>query len=178
MAKMDMNRSLLEGNTIHILRKLLLDHRELDVNAQDAGGNTALHYATVNGQNALVESLLSKGANVNMTNLQGVTPAHSAAMQNDVNTSLLFLKHGLDLQITTPEGKLIGDLATDAQLKQTLYGLRTSLTYPFSVSYVDLTFVGKKLGRLGIAMCPGRKYKKIWSRDLLLDLEFLVQKKM
>jgi len=171
-----MGKSLLEGNMIQILRRLILERHDVDINAQDGGGNTALHYATVNSQFSLVEALLMKGANVNIINIQGITPAHSAAIQNNINLSLLFLLHGSDIELATPEGKLLGDLATDAQLKQSLFGLRTSLTNPLCISYLDLSFVeGIKLGSLGICMCPGRIQKKIWARDFQLDLEYLIQ---
>jgi len=171
-----MGKSLLEGNMIQILRRLILERHDVDINAQDGGGNTALHYATVNNQISLVEVLLLKGANVNIINLQGITPAHSAAIQNNINLSLLFLRHGSDIQLATPEGKLLGDLATDAQLKQSLFGLRTSLTNPLPISYLNLDFVeGMKLGALGICMCPGRIQKKIWARDFQLDLEYLIE---
>ncbi len=45
-----------------------------DLRAQDAEGNTALHWAALNGDARLVKELLSRGASVAVTNQVGATP--------------------------------------------------------------------------------------------------------
>jgi uncharacterized protein len=49
-----------------------------DVNVQNDLGNTALHYAAQNGLNRIVEFLVSKGAQVEIYNYSGRTPADVA----------------------------------------------------------------------------------------------------
>ncbi len=46
----------------------------VDINEQDNDGNTALHIATKNGQSDVVSMLLIAGAQVDVTNKDGVTP--------------------------------------------------------------------------------------------------------
>jgi ankyrin repeat protein/protein-tyrosine phosphatase len=174
LSKIPPSGSELEMNMIKILRKLILDSELLKVNAKDEGGNTALHYATANGDYTLAETLISRNGDVNMLNSTGFNPIHLAALQDNVKIILLFLKNGALLMIPTADGKLPADLTNDFQLKLTLFGSRTSHSHPLKISLIDLSFFAKKLGTLGISMCPGRRYK-LWSRDILLDLETIVK---
>ena len=62
-------------NVLTILR----DDPNLDLNARDTTGNTALHYAVRRGQVEIVEKLLKQaGIKVNITNKKGRTPAQLA----------------------------------------------------------------------------------------------------
>ena len=62
-------------NVLTILR----DDPNLDLNARDSTGNTALHYAVRRGQVEIVEKLLKQaGIKVNITNKKGRTPAQLA----------------------------------------------------------------------------------------------------
>jgi ankyrin repeat protein len=51
----------------------LVDELHADVNACDADGNTALHHAASRGDNAMIEYLVSKGADVKAVNRAGQT---------------------------------------------------------------------------------------------------------
>ena len=58
---------------------ILRDDPNLDLNARDTGGNTALHYAVRRGQVEIVEKLLKQaGTKVNITNKKGRTPTQLA----------------------------------------------------------------------------------------------------
>jgi protein-tyrosine phosphatase len=174
VSKMPPSGSELEMNMVKVLRKLILETEGVKVNAKDQGGNTALHYATANGDYTFAETLVSNYADVNSLNSTGFNPIHLAALQDNVNLILLFLKNGALLMVPTSEGKLPADLTNDFQLKLTLFGSRTSHSHPLVIKNIDLSFFAKKLGSLGISMCPGRKHK-LWNRDVLLDLERIVK---
>jgi ankyrin repeat protein len=179
VAKLSSTGSELERNTTTILRKLILDSEDLKLNLQDEGGNTALHYATVNGDYPFAQTLIHRNADVNILNSSGVNPVHLAAAQNNVQLSLLFLRSGAQLMIPTKDerGKLAADLTEDLQLKMTFCGLKNSYSHPLTIKYMDLSFFNaRQLGTLGITMCPGRKIK-LWSRDIFLDLQALQQAK-
>ena len=53
--------------------KYFVDDLHVDVNARDHEGNTALHHAAARGDNAMIEYLVSKGADVNAVNRAGQT---------------------------------------------------------------------------------------------------------
>ncbi len=62
--------------TAEAVRALLKQH--VDVNAPEADGTTALHWAAHFGDLDLVEALLKEGANVSALNRYGATPLSEA----------------------------------------------------------------------------------------------------
>jgi ankyrin repeat protein len=58
--------------------KFLVEEIHVDVNAQDADGNTALHNAASRGDNDMILYLVSKGANVKAVNRTGQTTVDMA----------------------------------------------------------------------------------------------------
>ncbi len=58
--------------------KYLVEELHADVNVADHEGNTALHHAAARGDNAVIEYLVSKGANVHAVNRQGENIADMA----------------------------------------------------------------------------------------------------
>src|SRR5688572_26676188 len=59
------------GDAVRI-RSLLAGHPDLQ--ARDADGNTALHWAALHGDSTLVKELLERGAVATATNQVGATP--------------------------------------------------------------------------------------------------------
>jgi ankyrin repeat protein len=58
--------------------KYLVEDLHVDVNARDADGNTAVHNAAARGDNAMIEYLVSKGADVTLVNRTGQTTVDMA----------------------------------------------------------------------------------------------------
>lgn len=81
-----------------ILTALVLDALQIDeVNVY---GNTALHIACYNGQDAVVNELIDYGANVNQPNNGGFTPLHFAAASTHGALCLeLLVNNGADVNI-------------------------------------------------------------------------------
>lgn len=53
---------------------MVLEQPECDINYQDSEGQTALHYAIILENEALIEYLVKKGADVNLADNDGVKP--------------------------------------------------------------------------------------------------------
>src|SRR5215471_16610293 len=68
-------------------------------------GSTALHVATGRGDAAMVQFLLSQGAEVNATNLSGMTPLHIAVIMRRSELARLLLEHGAAVNATTSAGQ-------------------------------------------------------------------------
>uniref|UniRef100_A0A3Q1GJA2 Uncharacterized protein n=1 Tax=Acanthochromis polyacanthus TaxID=80966 RepID=A0A3Q1GJA2_9TELE len=66
----------------------------------NAFGNTALHVACFNGQDAVVSDLIDYGANVSQPNNKGFTPLHFAAASTHGALCLEFLvNNGADVNV-------------------------------------------------------------------------------
>ena len=87
-----------------------------DIDAADAEGRTALHYAARDGQNAVVVELLNHGASVYAQDNRGRTPLHLAAMSDNANSVIdVLLAAGAPRTMRDNDGKTARDIATDEQ---------------------------------------------------------------
>ncbi len=84
--------------------RLLLRQR-VDVNAPQADGMTALHWAAYHDDRALAALLLERGARVNLTNRYGVTPLSLACTNADGALVELLLAAGADANAPLPGGE-------------------------------------------------------------------------
>lgn len=72
----------------------------LQIDEANAFGNTALHVACFNGQDAVVSELIDHGANVSQPNNKGFTPLHFAAASTHGALCLEFLvNNGADVNV-------------------------------------------------------------------------------
>jgi ankyrin repeat protein len=79
----------------------------VDVNAAEADGTTALHWAADGDNSEIVELLIRAGANVNATNRYGVKPLWLACTNGNAATVLLLVKAGADPNTVTSEGETV-----------------------------------------------------------------------
>jgi ankyrin repeat protein len=91
------------GNTEII--NLLLRVPNIQLNILDRNGQTPLHVAAINQNNAIVDQLIRAGAQVNIQDAQGMTALMYAARQ-DAPLSLYYLVNapGVDLTLTDAQG--------------------------------------------------------------------------
>uniref|UniRef100_A0A3P8W861 Ankyrin repeat domain-containing protein 54 n=1 Tax=Cynoglossus semilaevis TaxID=244447 RepID=A0A3P8W861_CYNSE len=80
------------SSCVHSVRKLLQDH--IDPCAADDKGRTALHFSSCNGNQSIVQLLLSHGADPNQQDSLGNTPLHLAACTNHVPVITTLLRGG------------------------------------------------------------------------------------
>ena len=76
-----------------------------DVNAPDAEGMTALHWAAHRNNLELVQLLLTGGANPNAANRYGVRPLHEAAILGNAAMAETLLKAGADANAAYGQGE-------------------------------------------------------------------------
>ena len=76
-----------------------------DVNATEADGTTALHWAVYKDDTDLVERLLKAGAKVNTVNEYGSAPLAEAALTGNVQIIEKLLKAGADPEATNADGQ-------------------------------------------------------------------------
>jgi len=79
--------------------------QKADVNAAQADGMTALHWAVRGDDLATVQALVRAGAKVNTANRYGMTPIILAAQNGDPLVVAALLKAGADANSALPEGQ-------------------------------------------------------------------------
>jgi ankyrin repeat protein len=98
-----------------VVQKLL--QQKANVNAVEADGTTALHWAARAGDQELIRLLLRAGADARAANRYGVTPLQLAAINGSATTAQALLEAGADPNAVLPEGETI--LMTAARTGQT-----------------------------------------------------------
>ncbi len=76
----------------------------VSANTDGQGGNT-LFVATASGKGEIVEYLISKGADVNGRNINGLRPLHIAALKSRTRIAGILIGKGADVNIQDNEGK-------------------------------------------------------------------------
>jgi len=96
----------------------------VNLNATDQLGNSALHYSAAGGHKSCVQALVkSRKVNVNAQNNVGDTPLHKAAFRptkNTVDLINILLAAGADTQIKNKEGQTPQEICRDAEAKSLL----------------------------------------------------------
>ena len=82
----------------------------IDLNLEDAAGNTALHYAVLNKQRRATAALIDLGADVNRPGEFGLTPLHLAVDDMDLEFIDILLKAGSDPLIKNNRGESVFDV--------------------------------------------------------------------
>ncbi|MEO8258965.1 MAG: ankyrin repeat domain-containing protein [Acidobacteriota bacterium] len=117
--------------------RTLIDQRA-DVNAPQADGATALHWAVYRGDKEMVEVLIRAGANLKAANREGVTPLSLAGINGDAAVLAALLAGGADpnerqalgrtaLMVASRTGnveamKVLIDRGADVNARETLRG--------------------------------------------------------
>lgn len=83
--------------------QILLQTKGVNINAQDADGDTLLHYAVCRDIK-IVELLIKNNAKINPKNIWGETPLHVAAERGDIHMMKYLLSHKADIEARDNNG--------------------------------------------------------------------------
>ncbi|KAF4704498.1 hypothetical protein FOZ62_024017, partial [Perkinsus olseni] len=98
----------------------ILKNEEVDVNAKNAYGDAALHYAVQGGLADIVRELIAHKADLDIQNDFGQTPLHHAAQLGHISIVKLLLEGGADRDLTTDKGKTPYALSRDVEIRRLL----------------------------------------------------------
>ncbi|KAH0562630.1 hypothetical protein GP486_002693 [Trichoglossum hirsutum] len=86
---------------------MLLDSKDvdIDVNARDSEGKSALHWAVATGNTDIASALLIAGARVNVPDKAGLTPLHIAASDSSGGVVNELLSYGADINNRDKHGR-------------------------------------------------------------------------
>ncbi|KAL6949986.1 hypothetical protein ACO0QE_000655 [Hanseniaspora vineae] len=90
---------------LYILLFVVDAEKNIDINAIDNDGRTALLWAAYQGDLYSVQALLKLNASVNIADNQGFTPLHWAMVKGQPRVIKELIKYGSDLKAQTYEGK-------------------------------------------------------------------------
>ena len=94
-----------ENGDMEAVRSLL--EQRVDVNASQADGATALHWAAHRDDQKTAELLMGAGANVNTTNAYGITPLSLACTNGSAAMVNKLLEAGADSNTALPTGETV-----------------------------------------------------------------------
>lgn len=100
--------------------KMLLSHPNINVNAIDHNGRTALHWAIVKRSKKLISILLQHKINVNIADVNGKLALHIALAQGRGDFASLLLQAGSDVNHSDHEGKFPLDYAIERDLSESI----------------------------------------------------------
>jgi len=83
-------------------------------------GRTYLHYACDYGQIAIIEFLLTKGADINIPDKYNITPLLAAIWENHVACVNLLIRKGANVNVKAPDGKSLIESTDNQEIKQLL----------------------------------------------------------
>uniref|UniRef100_A0A1I7TCN0 ANK_REP_REGION domain-containing protein n=1 Tax=Caenorhabditis tropicalis TaxID=1561998 RepID=A0A1I7TCN0_9PELO len=83
-------------------------------------GRTAIQIAADYGQTAVMEYLISIGADVQAKDKYGITPLLSAVWEGHYDAVKLLLQHGADRSIIAPDGTSLIDCSEDEKIRELL----------------------------------------------------------
>ena len=89
---------------------LILTSPILDLDYQDANGNSYLHLAILYKQEEIVKSLIEKGININKKNKEGNTALHLAYLKNYKEIINILEENGIDTNIRNNNNKLAEEM--------------------------------------------------------------------
>ncbi|EEB19933.1 ankyrin-1, putative [Pediculus humanus corporis] len=98
----DINTSNAVHGHVNVVTELL--KRGAIVDAATKKGNTALHIASLAGQEEVVKLLVQSGAAVNVQSQNGFTPLYMAAQENHDNVVKFLLANGANQSLSTEDG--------------------------------------------------------------------------
>ena len=90
----------------------LIDQKQVDINAKDATGRTALNLATFyNADPAIAKLLMDAGADVNEPDIFNETPLHNAISKQEMVVAAMLLKKGANKRFENDKNVTPLDLA-------------------------------------------------------------------
>lgn len=109
--------SYFRDNNYHIEVLDYLIEMGANVNAQNNDGNSLIFLSVFPRG---TEVLLRSGASTKLLNKKGESALHHAAQRNDLETCLLLLKYGADLELKDENNQKPSDLCSNSFLKELL----------------------------------------------------------
>jgi ankyrin repeat protein len=97
--------------------KRFVEHDKLSVNFSDSNQRSPMHWAADFNQVAVMQYLVSKGANVNAKDKYGITPLLAATYEGHADAVKFLLQHKADTSVKGPDGMTAKDAAEKPAVK-------------------------------------------------------------
>ena len=106
-------------NNVSVI-KLFLTETEINIDAIDERGNTALINASAKGHLEIIDYLINNGADLNHQNKQGITSIMKAAERSNYYAIKLLLDKNADISMSDYTGRTLREIAENNRDKRIL----------------------------------------------------------
>ena len=120
---------------IDIICTLVIKNSQ-SINLQNNLGKTALYLAAERGYKAIVNILLSYGADINIPSIKGNTPLHAAIWSEESETAEYIIRNGADLTACTETGLMPIHFAVKKNLKPIVKLILNKNVHPIDVKTI------------------------------------------
>lgn len=101
------------AETLENIVRIFLTKKDINLNAINRNGDTALHITAETGNIPIIKMLIENKANINSQNFSGYTPLHIAVENNNLEAASELINAKANLLIRTDSGKLPLNIAID-----------------------------------------------------------------
>ncbi|KAL3851694.1 hypothetical protein ACJMK2_015421, partial [Sinanodonta woodiana] len=109
------------------LKKLLEEHKDLDLDCTDEHGQAAIHYAASRGHVEILRLLQQNGAKLDFPDKQkGKTALHHAVNKDQVKAVEYLVYAGASMIVKDKEGKMPEECCTNERMRMTLSNMRAA----------------------------------------------------
>ena len=127
---------VLKENDVKLLKKIIENQPEI-VNEKDQGGNSLLHYATIENNKEAIESLLSEGADIEARNYFSATPLQIATLKVNLNLVKFLIERGARLEVFDTNNNLLFDNNSEEGREVIKYLLNNCISISLPISFIS-----------------------------------------
>ncbi|XP_062592067.1 protein TANC1-like [Saccostrea cucullata] len=130
----------------------LIENEAVNPNQIDVHQKSALHWATENSKQVVIEYLVKKGASVNILDINKTSPLHNSCAKGNYEIVRFLLTHGADLNVKMKGGEtpLFCAIANGRLKIMELLIKRGADIHTFDSRNVSLLHLGSRLGNIRI----------------------------
>ncbi len=172
---------VLKENNVELLKEIIENQPEI-VSKRDQNENCLLHYATLGGNEEIVDLLINKGSDIETRNCFGATPLQIATLKTNLDLIKLLIEKGVSIEVFDTNGNLLFDNSSEKGREVIKYLLdnRISVISPISFTSENSSSKSRILLSKGIfSEIACKRVKEEWEKGVeseKMEIEIISEK--